>query len=36
MLILKDVLSGSLCLVPCRTVDSAATFDALMRGFAVF
>jgi Integrase core domain/Integrase zinc binding domain len=36
LLLLKDDLSGYLCLVPCRTADAAATFDALMRWFAVF
>jgi transposase InsO family protein len=36
LLLLKDDLSGYLWLVPCRTADSAATFDALMRWFAVF
>jgi hypothetical protein len=30
-LLLKDVLSGYLWLVPCRTADAAATVDALMR-----
>jgi hypothetical protein len=32
----KDVLSGYLWLVPCRTADAATTFDAIMRCFAVF
>jgi IS30 family transposase len=36
LLLLKDDLSGYLWLVPCRTADAAATFDALMRWFAVF
>jgi hypothetical protein len=36
LLLLKDDLSGYLRLVPCRTADSAATVDALMRWFAVF
>jgi hypothetical protein len=30
VLLLKDDLSGYLCLVPCRTADAAATVDALM------
>jgi hypothetical protein len=36
LLLLKDNLSGYLCLVTCRTADAAATVDALMRWFAVF
>jgi hypothetical protein len=36
LLLLKDDLSGYLWLVPCRTADTAATVDALMRWFAVF
>jgi Integrase core domain len=36
LLLLKDDLSGYLWLVPCRTVDAAATVDAVMRWFAVF
>jgi hypothetical protein len=31
LLLLKDDLSGYLCLVPCQTADAAATVDALMR-----
>jgi hypothetical protein len=34
--LLKDYLSGYIWLVPCRTADSAAIVDALMRWFAVF
>jgi transposase InsO family protein len=36
LLLLKDDLSGYLCLVPCRTADAAATVDALMRWLAMF
>jgi hypothetical protein len=36
LLLLKDYLSGYLWLVACRTADSAATVDKLMRRFAVF
>jgi transposase InsO family protein len=36
LLLLKDDLNGYLWLVPCRTADAAATFDALVRWFAVF
>jgi transposase InsO family protein len=36
LLLLKDDLSGYLWLLPCRTADSAATVDALMRWFAAF
>jgi hypothetical protein len=36
LLVLMDELSGYLWLVPCRTAESAATVDALMRWFAVF
>jgi Integrase zinc binding domain/Integrase core domain len=36
LLLLKNNLSGYLWLAPCRTADAAATFDALMRWFAVF
>jgi Integrase core domain/Integrase zinc binding domain len=36
MLLLKDDLSGYLWLVPCRTVDSAATVDGMTRSFVVF
>jgi Integrase core domain len=36
LLLFKDDLSGYLWLVPCRTADTAATVDALMRWFAVF
>jgi hypothetical protein len=36
LLLLKDDLSGYLWLVPCRTVDAAATVDALMPWFTVF
>jgi Integrase zinc binding domain len=35
LLLLKDDLSGSLWLVPCRTANAAVTVDALMRWFAV-
>jgi hypothetical protein len=31
LLLLKDDLSGYLWLVPCRTADSSATIDVLMR-----
>jgi hypothetical protein len=34
--LIKNYLRGYLWLVPCRTADSAATVDALMRWFAVF
>jgi hypothetical protein len=34
--LLKDDLSGYLLLVPCRTADSVATVDTLMRWLAVF
>jgi hypothetical protein len=36
LILLKDVLSGYLWLVPCRTADAADTVDALTRWFAVF
>jgi hypothetical protein len=36
ILLLKDGLGGYLWPVPCRTSDSAATVDSLMRWFAVF
>jgi hypothetical protein len=36
LILLKDDLSGYLWLVSCRTADATATFDALMRWFAVF
>jgi transposase InsO family protein len=36
LLLLKECFSGYPWLVPCRTVDAAATVDALMRWFAVF
>jgi hypothetical protein len=35
-LLLKDDLSRYLWLVPCRSADAAAIFDALMRWLAVF
>jgi hypothetical protein len=36
LLLIKDDLSGELWLVPSGTAETVATFDALMRWFAVF
>jgi hypothetical protein len=36
LLLVKDDLSSYLWLEPCRTADTEATVDALMRWFAVF
>jgi hypothetical protein len=35
-LLLKDDLSGYLCIVLCRTADATATVDAFIHWFAVF